>query len=490
MVPGNYADLLPRITQYRALLGSAQDGLVSAAARRDLAAAAAAVLTQDGHVGATYELGGAPFTLTALAATFSGVLDTSITYQDMSVADCTATLTGAGPPPEMAAAVADADAGLARRAEHRQRRLGEADRPADDHGPRSHPRRRGSRGVTMATPGTSVYTHEMVLIHRVIRREFGQLPRLFRSAADNRAQSKVIGAHAKEMLDFLHTHHTGEDQLLFPLLRGRTTLDPELMARMDAQHAAVDTAVTAITADLPGWTASANAAAGERMASVIDATMPTLLDHLAEEERQLLPIVAVTLTQGEWDALGKHGMSAIPLTRRLIMLGHITEETDDAERQRFLRSASPGPMRDQRGEGDELLALAPAGRHDDPGHRVHTAGTKTGAPVSAGRGDRSLAATGTHWTRVPSGRYAGPSVPRTGVTSKPSPAMPCARKSRPYRDRESDRGAGVTVTASVRRNSVTPCAASASPAISASQANTGSANGNSTRTSGPAPPRW
>jgi hypothetical protein len=66
------------------------------------------------------------------------------------------------------------------------------------------------------------------------------------------------------------------------------------------------------------------------MAALIDATMPALTDHLAEEEQKLLPIVSVTLTQSERDALGKHGMSAIPLTRRLVMLGHITEETDDA----------------------------------------------------------------------------------------------------------------------------------------------------------------
>ena len=73
----------------------------------------------------------------------------------------------------------------------------------------------------------------MVLIHRVIRREFGQLPRLFRSAANDRARSEVIGAHAREMLHFLHTHHTGEDELLFPLLRERAALDPELMDNMD-----------------------------------------------------------------------------------------------------------------------------------------------------------------------------------------------------------------------------------------------------------------
>jgi NAD(P)H dehydrogenase (quinone) len=110
----NYTDQLPLITQYRALLGSAQDGLVSAASRCDYAAAAAAVLTRDEHLGATYELGGTPFTLTELAATISDVLGTHVAYQDMPVADYTDALTAAGLPPEMAAAVADADAGLAR----------------------------------------------------------------------------------------------------------------------------------------------------------------------------------------------------------------------------------------------------------------------------------------------------------------------------------------------------------------------------------------
>jgi hemerythrin-like domain-containing protein len=196
----------------------------------------------------------------------------------------------------------------------------------------------------VSTSGPGVDTHEMVLIHRVIRREFGQLPRLLRTAGHDRARSKIVGAHAREMLSFLHTHHTGEDELLFPLLRERTALDPELMDRMDAQHAQVDAAVTAIDAELPAWTGNADAAAGERMAAVIDAMMPTLIDHLAEEEQKILPIASATVTQSEWDALGKHGMSAIPLTRRLIILGHITEETDNAERQRFLQVV-PAPVR-------------------------------------------------------------------------------------------------------------------------------------------------
>jgi Hemerythrin HHE cation binding domain len=196
----------------------------------------------------------------------------------------------------------------------------------------------------VSASGPSIDTHDMVLIHRVLRREFGQLPGLYRAAAGDRARSKVVGAHAREMLTFLHTHHTGEDELLFPLLRERAALDPELMDRMDAQHAQVDDAVTAIDAELPAWTASADAAAGEWMAARIEAMIPTLIEHLAEEEQEILPIVSATLTQSEWDALGKHGMSAIPLTRRLVILGHITEETEDAERRRFMKIL-PAPAR-------------------------------------------------------------------------------------------------------------------------------------------------
>ena len=191
----------------------------------------------------------------------------------------------------------------------------------------------------MSTSQGGVDTHEMVLIHRVIRREFGQLPRLFRSAANDRARSKVVGAHAKEMLHFLHTHHTGEDELLFPLLRQRTALDPELMDRMDAQHAQVNDAVAAVRCGPAGVDTSADTAAGERMAARIDAMMPTLIEHLAEEEQTLLPIVSVTLTQREWDALGKHGMSAIPA-----------------------HPAAGHPRPHHRGNGRRRTAEVPAGR--------------------------------------------------------------------------------------------------------------------------------
>src|SRR6266567_832186 len=68
----NYTAQIPAILQRGSLASSAGDGRVSAATRADYAAAAAAVLTGDGHGGRAYELGGdEAFTLAELAAEIS-----------------------------------------------------------------------------------------------------------------------------------------------------------------------------------------------------------------------------------------------------------------------------------------------------------------------------------------------------------------------------------------------------------------------------------
>lgn len=110
----NYTSQLPAIREQGTLWGAAADGRVSGAARSDLAEAAAAVLTGDGHEGRTYELGGEAFTLTQLAATMSEQLGTPVTYRDLPVDEYAAALAHAGLPAELAEVLADADAGLAR----------------------------------------------------------------------------------------------------------------------------------------------------------------------------------------------------------------------------------------------------------------------------------------------------------------------------------------------------------------------------------------
>jgi NAD(P)H dehydrogenase (quinone) len=96
------------------VVGSAGDGQVSAAARQDYAEAAAAVVAEDGHAGAVYELGGAGFTLTDLAAAVTSATGTPVSYTDLPVEQYEQVLLGAGLPAPAARIFADADRGLAR----------------------------------------------------------------------------------------------------------------------------------------------------------------------------------------------------------------------------------------------------------------------------------------------------------------------------------------------------------------------------------------
>jgi NAD(P)H dehydrogenase (quinone) len=108
----NYTEQLETFLAH-GIAGSAGSGKVSAAARLDFAEAAATVLTEDGHAGVTYELGGAAFTLPELAAAVSAATGTSVTYTDLPVEAYEHVLTGAGVPAPMAHILADSDRGLA-----------------------------------------------------------------------------------------------------------------------------------------------------------------------------------------------------------------------------------------------------------------------------------------------------------------------------------------------------------------------------------------
>jgi hemerythrin-like domain-containing protein len=235
--------------------------------------------------------------------------------------------------------------------------------------------------MTSTTGGSAhahVDTQGMLLIHRVIRREFGLLPKLIRGAATKVTRAKLIARHANEMLEFLHTHHSGEDQLVWPLLRSRCALDEALINRMEEQHEAVARAVTSVAAELGRWASRADPSAGESIATRLESMNAVLDMHLAEEESEILPLIASHLSQAEWDALADHGFAAIPGKRRLVMLGHILEEANPSERAHMMLKVPP-PAR---------LAYRVIGRRQFARETTEIRGSQS-PPVSTSRPGRS-----------------------------------------------------------------------------------------------------
>lgn len=106
----NYTGFVGAALANGALFGSAGEGRISSATREDLAEAAVAVLSSDGHGNATYELAGdTAWTLAELAAEISRQTGKDIPYRNLAQTDYAAALEGAGLPQGLAAALAAYD---------------------------------------------------------------------------------------------------------------------------------------------------------------------------------------------------------------------------------------------------------------------------------------------------------------------------------------------------------------------------------------------
>lgn len=110
----NHTEHLAPVLEHGVVLGAAQNGRFSSAARADYAAAAAAVLTA-AQPQAIYELAGDQgFTLAEYAAEVARQSGKAIVYKDLPQADFKAALVSVGVPEGFADLLADSDAGTAK----------------------------------------------------------------------------------------------------------------------------------------------------------------------------------------------------------------------------------------------------------------------------------------------------------------------------------------------------------------------------------------
>ena len=111
----NYLASAPAALEHGVFIGAAGEGKIASATRGDYAAAAARVISEDGHAGKTYELAGdAGWTLSQLAAELAKQSGKKVVYQNLSEADFAAALKGVGLPAGLADMLADSDAGASK----------------------------------------------------------------------------------------------------------------------------------------------------------------------------------------------------------------------------------------------------------------------------------------------------------------------------------------------------------------------------------------
>ncbi|MET7423105.1 hemerythrin domain-containing protein [Dactylosporangium sp. NPDC005555] len=197
----------------------------------------------------------------------------------------------------------------------------------------------------MTTTVERPWVQEMIVVHRVFRRESRLLPELVRGVRPGDVErARFLAGMVREYDKGLHSHHTTEDALLWPKLLARVDLDADLVLRMEQQHDVVAKGLHTVMGRLATWERDASASARDGLAEAMDEHRRDLLVHLDEEERSVLPLVSEHITVAEWAELGETGRSHTPKDKLLFMLGALLEEATPDETARFL-SHLPVPAR-------------------------------------------------------------------------------------------------------------------------------------------------
>jgi hemerythrin-like domain-containing protein len=150
------------------------------------------------------------------------------------------------------------------------------------------------------------------LAARIIRQEHAALAAMLRSAVMLLAQHRRKGtlpdfAVLRAMLFYVdefpeQRHHRKETELLFPRLRARTPMSRELLDRLDDDHARGERKIRNVEHALLGFEMMGES---RRMdfESALERYTDFYLEHMALEEREILPLAERVLTPGDWREL-------------------------------------------------------------------------------------------------------------------------------------------------------------------------------------------
>jgi hemerythrin-like domain-containing protein len=190
-----------------------------------------------------------------------------------------------------------------------------------------------------------IEVRDMAIVHRLFRQAYDESARLVRAnPTPSPGRVTFLADHIDLVLGGLHSHHQDEDELLYPKLIERVPEQAPMTEQIEHEHQVVATALDAASAACVAWRQRPSAETGGALAAALDHLNEVVQPHLDDEEQKVVPLAAVTLTQQEWDAMGKRGMNSVPRNKRAIAAGMMLEPLD-ADDRAYMMKHVPAPLR-------------------------------------------------------------------------------------------------------------------------------------------------
>jgi len=194
----------------------------------------------------------------------------------------------------------------------------------------------------MMTPGRyQTETSDMIAVHQALLGSLDAAPVLVTKAVEDPERTDAIGSFFENVLEFLHVHHAGEDELIYPRLEERCAENKELLERIDEQHTLLYEPMEVAAAAIDAWRVDRSEKRGRSVVDAIATIDQTLRPHLSEEEVTVLPLASAWMSQEEWAELPSHAMRSFRGDKPWLSLGLIMENLGGESREAMLTRMPP-----------------------------------------------------------------------------------------------------------------------------------------------------
>ena len=196
--------------------------------------------------------------------------------------------------------------------------------------------------MTTTTDGPAD-TQMMGVVHSALRRDLVRaLMVLGAEPPPDDVRRSALADHLTWMMDFLHDHHRGEDDGLYPMVVAKNPDAALLVADMDAEHSTIAPAITRLEEAARAY--RVDGATRPDLVAALGALNHVLLPHLEREEVEMMPVVSRSITAGEW-AAWDHRTNIKPKgPRQLGNEGHwLIDGADTESRARVVGLVPPVP---------------------------------------------------------------------------------------------------------------------------------------------------
>ncbi|KNH17560.1 hemerythrin [Arthrobacter sp. ZBG10] len=188
-------------------------------------------------------------------------------------------------------------------------------------------------------------TAGMRRIHRFFLWAYGEAPGLVRSAAAGDISRAAYVGEALGNFDMvLHTHHEGEDLLMYPQLSERAPGCALHIGQMLAQHRQVTERLESIEPLRLRWMETADIATREELAELYADLSAVLNVHLRREVTEVMPVVDRLMTEKELKAAAEHGIQQFDKKFLVGYLGMVLATNPPADRVEMFKDI-PAPIR-------------------------------------------------------------------------------------------------------------------------------------------------